>query len=72
MSLEEFQSISKHHKLEDAQLKEELGISLRDYFASKALSLLRGTDVWVADNDADIAMLAYRLADAMLAERSKS
>lgn len=43
----------------------ESGMSLRDYFAGQALSIVRGSDV------AEVAKDAYALADAMLAERAK-
>lgn len=51
------------------------GMTLRDYFAIKSLSI-----AWDAldkgyfesdDHNADLAASAYQLADAMLAERSK-
>lgn len=43
------------------------GMTLRDYFAAQALS----TD-WIADYSvAEGAVLAYKYADAMIAERSK-
>ena len=52
------------------------GMTLRDYFAIKSLPI-----AWDAldkgyfesdDHNADLAASAYQLADAMLAERSKS
>ena len=48
------------------------GMSLRDYFAAKALSLDEG--VWEGKGDESFAEMAnncYRIADAMLAEREK-
>ncbi len=45
------------------------GLSLRDYFAAKALSaMLQGEEHWEEDI---IAGLCYQMADAMLAERAK-
>jgi len=48
----------------------ELGMTLRDYFAGQALA---GFSVCHADNACIvIAKQAYKLADAMLAEREKN
>lgn len=53
------------------------GMTLRDYFAGQALCFLEVKDVMGAARDAGIpaqqfiAGLAYQLADAMLAKRSK-
>lgn len=49
------------------------GMSLRDYFAAKAmLGFLSGPMNRVEfEGDGDVASLAYIMADAMLAERSK-
>lgn len=47
------------------------GMSMRDYFAGKAIT---GTNPGGAITDADVAKYAawaYRMADAMLAERAK-
>lgn len=55
----------------------EWGMSLRDYFAAKAMQI-----AWKAAEDgyfesgedsinADVAACAYQMADAMLAERAK-
>ena len=49
--------------------KHERGITIRDYFAAKAMQgMLPGLNDW---NEAGMARLAYEMADAMLAERSK-
>lgn len=53
------------------------GMSLRDYFAAKAMHMFHGTDI-TCERDirrrfdfTDAASLAYQYADAMLAERAK-
>ena len=43
------------------------GMSLRDYFAAKAMQGFQGE--WVYDNSDEIASKAYALADAMLKAR---
>ena len=43
------------------------GISLRDWFAGKALVTLREKDYY----HVDLAQKAYSIADAMIAERAK-
>jgi hypothetical protein len=49
----------------------QAGMTLRDYFAAKAMQSL----IWNPDIDletkADVAEVAYHYADAMLKERSK-
>jgi hypothetical protein len=46
------------------------GLSTRDYFAAKALQgMLTGADITVSDEV--LAREAYKLADAMMIERSK-
>lgn len=54
-------------------------MTLRDYFAAKAMQAYIGTYPCQSDPDAmlqvepyDIAYDAYKMADAMLAERSKA
>ncbi len=48
------------------------GMTLRDYFAAKALPALVTIEEYVTTNDLPrIANVAYLLADAMLAERAK-
>ena len=43
------------------------GMTLRDYFAAKAMAgMVTGTDEWLEDA---VAKCAYKLADAMVAER---
>jgi len=49
----------------------EKGMTLRDYFAAKAMQSMNARPDY-ADTPADaIALDAYELADAMLAERSE-
>ena len=52
-----------------------LGMSLRDYFAAKAIPLAWKTfaDGWSPDDltPENIAKSAYQIADAMIAEREK-
>lgn len=45
------------------------GMTLRDYFAAKAMQAW--FPVWERNNDFDLAARAYHLADAMLAAREK-
>ena len=62
---------------------EQAGMSLRDYFASQAITALMSDQRWVngLDDSAKkegllfrpaLATCAYQLADAMLAERDKA
>ena len=48
----------------------ELGMTLRDYFAAMAMQAFLMKDV-DAGGDDHLAECSYRIADAMLAERSK-
>lgn len=51
------------------------GMMLRDYFAAKALAgVIIAHPDWGKDKGVDkrLAQIAYRLADAMLAERGKT
>jgi hypothetical protein len=45
------------------------GMSLRDYFAAKAMQSLTGTEWRDAGECKRIAECAYKMADAMLAQR---
>jgi hypothetical protein len=47
---------------------DSLGMSLRDYFAAKAMQSLVALD---NANNINIAIWSYEIADAMLAEREK-
>lgn len=50
----------------------EFGMTLRDYFAAKAMQgLLANENCGGLIKTADIAISAYAVADAMLAEREK-
>ncbi len=54
------------------QYAEERGMSLRDYFAAKAMQgLLTKQTHTTKFNPEDDATYCYRVADAMLAERDK-
>jgi hypothetical protein len=47
-------------------------MTLRDYFATKALQVICAhADTWGLATSARIAGMAYELADAMIAERAK-
>jgi len=58
---------TKAYDLEREQLVREEGMTLRDYFAAKAMQGL----LQYAYAHADRASVAYKAADAMLAEREK-
>jgi hypothetical protein len=45
------------------------GMTLRDYFAAKAMQAYIAADI--NQDDSDVALNAYALADAMLAERAE-
>ena len=47
------------------------GMTLRDYFAAKAMVRLVGANEEGVHSAETLAMLSYRLADAMLKERCK-
>jgi hypothetical protein len=48
------------------------GMTLRDYFAAKAMQGMLSASNPILTKIADIAEGAYEIADAMLAERSKT
>jgi hypothetical protein len=51
--------------------KEQDGMTLRDYFAAKAMPWV-ASDLPAGDNfQALVAKFSYKMADAMLAERNK-
>lgn len=51
----------------------ESGMTLRDYFAAKAMAaMLSLQDVHFNNGESEVAVWAYSQADAMLAERKKS
>ena len=54
-----------HYDLAD----NEHGLTMRDYFASKAMQGFQ--EQWVYDNSDDLACKAYALADAMLKARGE-
>lgn len=47
------------------------GMSLRDYFAARALAWAGGNE-WFSPEAERVAARAYKMADAMLAERAKA
>lgn len=52
----------------DAQ---QMGMSLRDYFAAKAMAaILTHRDAFEDSGESDVARMAYNQADAMLAVRA--
>ena len=53
--------------LEETDYLAQDGMTLRDYFAAKAMQGFQ--DQWVYDNSDEIASKAYALADAMLKAR---
>jgi len=54
----------------DVQIK-EVGMTLRDYFAAKAMqAVISNSNVKNVKNE-DIASAAYKMAEAMLAERNE-
>lgn len=53
-----------------SQINGAVGMTLRDYFAAKAMQGIMADYTW--DNSpAEISELAYKIADALLAERAK-
>lgn len=48
-----------------------IGMSLRDYFAAKALPGIQASWEDTEENYKMVALEAYKIADAMLAEREK-
>jgi hypothetical protein len=48
------------------------GISMRDYFAARAMqALITGTSMWREEDDIYLARAAYAMADAMLEAREQ-
>jgi hypothetical protein len=48
------------------------GMTLRDYFAAKAMqALITGTSMWREEEDIYLARVAYGLADTMLEAREE-
>jgi len=53
-------------------LRDDSGITMRDYFAAKAMQALLSDSDWRQDMDIkDTALAAYKTADAMLKEREE-
>ncbi len=49
-----------------------LGISIRDYFAAKAMQTYMHNEIWNPDTYKNAAEKSYRMADAMLRAREAS
>jgi hypothetical protein len=55
------------------------GMTLRDYFAAKAMNGMLSADITthqdgvdkIVDDPSELARMSYRIADAMIAERNK-
>lgn len=57
----------------EAGYEPHYGMTLRDWFAGRALAPFRGGEIAIHPNDAKRrAEMAYQMADAMLAERQKA
>ena len=53
-------------------LRDDSGITMRDYFAAKAMQALLSDSDWRQDMDIkDTALAAYKTADAMMKERER-
>jgi len=53
-------------------LRDDSGITMRDYFAARAMQALLSDPDWRQDMDIkDTALAAYKTADAMLKERGR-
>lgn len=59
--------VTRYDKLGNVE-KLHPGMTLRDYFAAKAMEMLMKDDIIMVN---EVAMNAYEIADAMLKERSK-
>ena len=51
--------------------KNETGMTLRDYFAAKAMQALLGVESWRASKEQVIAKRSYQEADSMLKSRTE-
>jgi hypothetical protein len=53
-------------------LRDDSGITMRDYFAARAMQALLSDPDWRQDMDIkDTALAAYKTADAMMKEREE-
>ena len=53
-------------------LRDDSGITMRDYFAARAMQALLSDSDWRQDMDIkDTALAAYKTADAMMKERER-
>ena len=56
----------------DPHLRDDSGITMRDYFAARAMQALLSDSDWRQDMDIkDTALAAYKTADAMMKERGR-
>jgi hypothetical protein len=56
----------------DPHLRDDSGMTLRDYFAARAMQALLSDSDWRQDMDIkDTALAAYKTADAMMKERGR-
>ena len=56
----------------DQHLRDDSGMTLRDYFAARAMQALLSDSDWRQDMDIkDTALAAYKTADAMMKERGR-
>ena len=59
------------HPVNERLIGQHHGMTLRDYFAAKAMQAMESRDSMEAPVES-VAKLAYELADAMLVERTKN
>ena len=59
-------------QMEWVEAPAQQGMTLRDYFAAKAMqALITGTSMWREEADIYLAKVAYSLADTMLEAREE-
>jgi len=68
---EEKDKIENPEAFPHPEYHEIFGMSLRDYFAAKAMQALKTNETKWLSNYSDLAEFAYEIADAMLKERMK-
>lgn len=60
-----------HHEIDENDTIYHAGMTLRDYFAAKAMQAMIANDLNLARHPEGLTKLSYAVADAMLKERSK-